>query len=425
VGDVMRRIPLAAGASLVGLWTIAFLFLNAGYARSETAAAGEWTAAEWSKARRLSPLPPPPPSPTNALADSLQAARLGHRLFFDPRLSPHRISCATCHQPERGFADALPVAATLAPVHRHTMTILNVGHYRWLTWDGARDSLWHQAVGPFESPKEMGTSRLYVVRSAMRYYGRELAQIAPLPSGWDRLWLSLPETGKPGEAPFDQLPGAHQDAVNQVFVLVLKCLEAYERRIVSTTSPFDRYVAGEETALSAAARRGFQHFVRLQCDLCHTTPLFSDDEFHNLGVPSGAEPDLGRAVGLPHLQQSRFRGSGPYADGPPVVRSEDYRVGKALAGAFRTPSLREVGETAPYGHNGKIATLDAWLEHYVQVTTASQPTAVGRLDPTLAPVEVTAEEKRELIAFLQALSSDYASEWTQTPPDLSDSRSSK
>jgi cytochrome c peroxidase len=87
---------------------------------------------------------------------------------------------STSHQPERGFADGLQVADTLAPLHRHTMTILNVGHYRWITWDGTRDSLWHQAVGPFESPKEMGTSRLYVVRSAMRYYGRELAQVAPV-----------------------------------------------------------------------------------------------------------------------------------------------------------------------------------------------------------------------------------------------------
>jgi len=425
VGEVMRCIPLAAGVSLVAVWTLALLFFHAGHTRSETAATGAWTAAEWTKARRLSPLPPPPPSPTNALADNLQAARLGHRLFFDPRLSPHRISCATCHQPERGFADGLQVADTLAPVHRHTMTILNVGHYRWLTWDGARDSLWHQAVGPFESPKEMGTSRLYVVRSAMRYYGRELVQIAPLPGAWEPLWPSLPETGKPGDASFDQLPAAHQNAVNQVFVLLLKCLEAYERRIVSATSPFDRYVAGDETALSVAAQRGFQHFVRLQCDLCHTTPLFSDDEFHNLGVPSGAEPDLGRASGLPQLQQSRFRGSGPYADGPPVVRPEDYRLGEALIGAFRTPSLREVGKTAPYGHNGEIATLDAWLEHYVRVTMSSQPTAVGRLDPTLAPVEVTAQEKRELIAFLHALSSDYASEWTQTPPDGPDALSPK
>jgi cytochrome c peroxidase len=108
----------------------------------------------------FSPLPPPPLDPSNALTDNVQAARLGHRLFFDPRLSPHEVACATCHQPARGFTDGLKVANTLAPLHRHTMTILNVGHYRWLTWDGARDSLWHQAVGPIESPQEMGASRL-------------------------------------------------------------------------------------------------------------------------------------------------------------------------------------------------------------------------------------------------------------------------
>jgi cytochrome c peroxidase len=112
-----------------------------------------WTAEEWAKARRFSPLPPLPADPTNALAESPQAARLGHRLFFDPRLSPAGVACATCHKPERGFTDGLPVSHTLSPLHRNTMTILNVGYYRWLTWDGARDSLWHQAVGPIETPR--------------------------------------------------------------------------------------------------------------------------------------------------------------------------------------------------------------------------------------------------------------------------------
>jgi cytochrome c peroxidase len=379
------------------------------------ATATVWSAEEWAKARRFSPLPPVPPDPTNALADNVQAAHLGHRLFFDPRLSPKGVACVTCHQPERGLTDGLPVANTLAPSHRNTMTILNVGYYRWLNWDGSCDSLWHQSVRPIENPKEMGSSRLYVVRVVMRHYAQELTPLVALPTGWDTLWPTLPASGKPGNPAFDNLTPTQQDAVNRVLTTILKLIGAYERKVVSAPAPFDRFVAGDRTALSVAAQRGFQHFLRLQCDICHTTALFSDDEFHNLGLPPIPEPDQGRAEGLPRLQHSLFRGSGPYADGPPVVRAEDYRVGKALVGSFRTPSLRELAYTAPYGHNGALATLEAWLDHYVHVTSASASDFVGRLDPALFPVTITPQEKQELVAFLLSLSSDYASEWTQKP----------
>lgn len=383
-----------------------------------TAATGKWTVAEWAKARRLSPLPSPPPDATNALADHDKAAELGHQLFFDPRLSPHGVSCATCHRPEHGMTDGLPVGHTLAPVHRNTMTIINAAYYRWLTWDGARDSLWHQAVGPIESPKEMGSSRLYAVRTVMQHYGDTLQQIVELPTGWASMWRQLPSAGQPGEAAFDRLSPHQQTAVNRVFTAILKCIAAYERKIVSAAAPFDRYVAGDADALSLAAQRGFQHFLRFECDTCHNTPLFSDDEFHNLGLPPVPEADQGRATGLPRLQQSLFRGTGPYADGPPVARAEDYRVGHALLGTFRTPSLREVAETAPYGHNGAVATLEDWLTHYVEVTTQPPSDAVGRLAPSLAPTRMTAQERLELIAFLKSLSSDYTSVWTGVPKAL-------
>src|SRR5215831_16395459 len=134
-----------------------------------------WTDREWAQARRFSPLPPLPADPTNALADNLQAAHLGHRLFFDPRLSPRGVACATCHQPERGFTDGLAVANTLAPLQRNTMTILNV-----------------------------------------QYYGAAFRQLGPLPETWDTLWPTLPSTGQPGEPAFDMLPPAHQEAVNRV-----------------------------------------------------------------------------------------------------------------------------------------------------------------------------------------------------------------
>lgn len=387
------RLAVCARLTLLVILMSLSHVLQPGLLTAAPATSGVWTTAEWAKARRFSPLPSVPADATNALADNLEAAHLGHRLFFDPRLSPHGVACATCHDPEKGFTDGLPVPNTLAPLHRHTMTILNVGYYRWLTWDGAGDSLWLQAVGPLESPKEMGSSRLHVVHTVMRHYGETLAQLARLPSDWAKSWPKLPISGKPGDAAFDTLPTASQDAVNRVFATILKCLAAYERRIVSHPAPFDRYVAGEHAALSVAAQRGFQHFLRLQCDTCHSTPLFSDDEFHNLGLPPLPVADKGRAEGLPRLQQNPFRGTGPYADGPPVVRASDYRVGQALVGSFRTPSLRDVAHTAPYGHNGSVATLDDWLTHYVRVTSPSPGDFVGTLDPALAPVRLTVDWK--------------------------------
>ena len=170
-----------------------------------------------------------------------------------------------------------------------------------------------------------------------------------------------------------------------------------------------------------SAQRGFQHFLRLECDTCHNTPLFSDDQFHNLGLPSVPGPDQGRAEGLRRLQESLFRGTGPYADGPPVVRAEDYPIGKALLGSFRTPSLRELASTAPYGHNGALRTLEEWLDHYAYVTSSPPDNMLGTLDPVLGAVEITPQEKQELIDFLLSLSSSYASAWTQKPAGLSES----
>lgn len=374
-----------------------------------------WSAAEWAAARRLSPLRPLPLDPTNALADHPEAARLGHHLFFDPRLSPHGVACATCHQPARGFTDGRPVAHTLAPLRRNTMSLLNVGYQHWLTWDGGRDSLWHQAVVPIESAQEMGSSRLYVVRAVMQHYGAVLRQVASLPAGWEALWPTLPPHGQPGEAAFDTLPMAQREAVNRVFVLILKCLAAYERRLVSALAPFDRYVAGEADALSPAAQRGFQHFLRLECDNCHHTPLFANQQFHNLALPPLAEPDVGRPTGLRLLAASPWRASGPYADQPLTVRVEDYRTPDSLLGAFRTPSLRELATTAPYGHNGTITTLEEWLQHYQDVTLTPPADRLGTLDPTLTPVALRPTVQRELVAFLLALSSDYTSPWTQPP----------
>lgn len=115
------------------------------------------------------------------------------------------------------------------------------------------------------------------------------------------------------------------------------------------------------------------------------------------------------------MKQSPFRGTGRFADAEPFIRPEDYRSGASLEGAFRTPSLRELDKTAPYGHNGSIVTLEEWLDHYVAVTNGEMTDFVGRLDDALPTLQPTDAERRELIAFLRSLNSDYSSESTRDP----------
>jgi cytochrome c peroxidase len=379
----------------------------------DPAPGGIWTEAEWQKARTLSPLPPLPANPTNALADRLDAAKLGHELFFDRQLSPHGFWCASCHKPYWGFTDGLRVANTVEPVKRNAMTVLNAGYYSWLTWDGARDSLWNQAIGPIESPQEMASSRLHVIKEVMQHHGSELGKLVKFPEGWKTLWPHLPDSGKPGDPAYDNLTKKQKHAVNTVFADILKAIAAYERHIVSGSSPFDRFVAGDTQALSIPAQKGFQHFLRLGCDTCHNTPLFSDDEFHNVGLGPAALGDRGRYDGLEALKKNPFRGTGAFADGKPRVRPEAYQRGESLKGAFRTPSLRELRTTGPYGHNGTVVTLEDWLDHYVDVTNGRKTDFIGKLDDALRAIELTAAEKKELVTFLLSLSSDYRSEWTK------------
>jgi cytochrome c peroxidase len=225
----------------------------------------------------------------------------------------------------------------------------------------------------------------------------------------------LPDSGKPGEPAFDNLSPETQEAVNRIFTSILKVIAVYEMKIVSGPAPFDRFVAGDPSALSLTAQRGFQHFLRFECNICHSTPLFSDDEFHNVGFPPGATLDRGRIDGLTSLKKQPFRGTGPYADGPPVVRAEDYQTGKALIGAFRTPSLRELKYTGPYGHSGVFTTLDDTMEHYVRITSKGAKPVLGHLDPSLPEIQMTDQEKTELVEFLLSLSSNYDSAWTRAP----------
>lgn len=410
-----------------------------------------FTAEEVERILRLSPLPPLPPDPTNAVADDPAAARLGQRLFFDERLSRDGDrSCASCHDPAEAFTDAQALAEGLRPLERHTPSLINVAHHRWYFWDGRADSLWAQALVPLESPLEHASSRLQVAHVVAgdpllrTEYEEVFGPLPPLEDG-----ARFPPTGRPVPADDhahrlaaehaaearsrgDGRAGGHQhgegsdfyhphqrawdgmtpedrEAVTRVFVNVGKALAAYQRRLVTGNAPFDRFVAGlrdgdpeKLAALDASARRGLKLFLgRGNCHFCHGGPLLSDLEFHDLGLPGD---DPGRSRGLEALRRSEFVGTGRWSD-EPEGRAR-FQVGQLPrhrhpAPEFRTPSLRNVTATAPYMHDGRLATLEEVVAFYSTLEEQRDHPPPG--ETILEPLALTEREQADLVAFLESL----------------------
>lgn len=355
-----------------------------------------FTAEERNKIFSLSPLPAPPANPSNRYADNPEAAHFGQYLFFDPRLSKNQqISCASCHNPGLGWSDGLPLAKGLGTGTRHSPSLWNVAQQRWLFWDGRADSLWSQALGPIQHPLEMGADAPTLIQ---RFQSSE-----DLKAGYTHL--------------FGDLPSAKASATEQQRFLshLGKALEAYERKIVSQESDFDRFVktlrnTGTSEALSVAAQRGLRLFIGAgQCILCHQGPNFSDGEFHNIGLPqlsTGTAPDPGRSLGIGSVKTSALNGRGPFSDASAQDPWNDklnyVSADAAQTGAFRTPSLREVASTAPYMHDGRFQNLQEVLAFYNAPVMAP---AIGNREDTLRPLQLTPEDMADLEAFLQSLSS--------------------
>ncbi len=353
---------------------------------------GEWTPAELEALAAMSPLEAPPADPTNRVADDPAAARLGQWLFFDPSLSGNgRISCATCHDPAKGFSDGKSVAETLGRGTRRTPTVVNAAYQRWLFWDGRVDSLWAQAVQPIENPLEMGGDR----RAVAGYLARE----GDLRRAYEQVFGAPPDPGR----------------ADLVFANVGKAIAAYERRLVRGDAPFDRYVAhltgrpgGDEGALDSAARRGLHLFLgRARCSLCHSGPSFSDSEFHNTAAPPGewGDPqDPGRYRGLTLLAADPFNAAGPFSDAPQSAaarRLARLRHTTESFGAFRTPSLRNLAHRAPYMHAGQFKTLGDVLRFY-STREELAPTSHHQ-ESILRPLNLSPTELADLEAFLLSL----------------------
>jgi cytochrome c peroxidase len=328
--------------SAVALAAIACLLLPS--ATSEPKAQGMDIEALW-KARLKRPGLPPPSPPDNPLAPD--KAALGARLFADARLSGGGArSCASCHDPARQFTDGRRRALALsgAPLRRNTPALWNLAWGKHFFWDGRAPSLEAQVRMPIDEPQEMGGDWGDILR--------RLGADADLASRF--------------RAVFPAEPVVSQAAV-------LQALASYVRSLVSPPIRFDAWVEGDGEALRPAEARGFRLFIgKAGCVLCHVGWRFTDDRFHDIGL---AGSDGGR---------------GAVPGGTPGLM------------AFKTPSLRELAHTAPYMHDGSLATLEAVIAHYTG-GLRERPSLATNINRRL---RLSAGEKADLIAFLRTLSSE-------------------
>ena len=356
----------------------------------------------------LSSLPPLPSDPSNAYADNPKAIKLGKELFFDKSFSANgKVSCSTCHIPEYSFTDSLPLARGMGTTTRRTMPIIGAAYQSWFFWDGRKDSLWSQAIGPIESPSEHGVTRSFCVHLIIDRYKSEYTEIfgslpkvthkscppKASPGTGNRVALRLWKAMKPGD----------RDAVDRVYANIGKAIAAYVRRIVPSPAPFDMYVeavlrndqAAADRAMGPDAVEGLRLFIgKAKCTNCHMGPLFTDSGFHNIGIDYNE--DKGRAEGIDKVLSDEFNCLGKYSDAKPEqcgeLRFIDSDKSK-YTGSFKTPTLRKVADRPPYMNAGQFKTLEEVLFFYRK---SSSKEAEHQ--------NLTDEELLKIEAFLKTLS---------------------
>ena len=374
-----------------------------------------FTDAEREELRFFAGISEPVSDPTNRYSDDPVAAHFGQFLFFDPRLSASGdFSCASCHQPEHGFADPVALSETLETTQRHTQSLLNIAYQDFFYWDGRKDSLWSQALSPIENADEMGGSRLAVAQLVVgdaliaEAYGLVFGDLPDL-SDSER----FPETGAPGDPAWEAMTSDDQALINTLFVNVGKAIAAYEVRLLRNNAPFDRFVdallAEEEDAhsiLSTEAQLGLKDFIGdAKCDLCHFGPNFSNRDFHNLGLPLPAwdSPlDGGRFDGIPKLLNDEFNAASAYSDDPEWGQTKigNLVISAEQLGQFKTPTLRNLLSTPPYMHAGHFETLEQVFNHYAVLDAEVE---LGHREEILLPLEGGEPRRSAMVAFLESL----------------------
>ena len=399
---------------LSGLLTVILVAVNA--AAGFTAGGARWSPAERAMLRSLSleALGPVPADPSNRYADDTLAAQLGHRLFFDKRLSSTgTVSCATCHLPERDLQDGKAFAEGVGVTSRRTMPVAGTAHSPWQFWDGRADSQWAQALGPLESAVEHGGDRTQYAHIVQAQYRKMYESVfGPLPRLEGLPANAGPVTDTARAAAWRDIDAARQADVSRVYANIGKAIAAYERRIGFAPARFDRFVAaelsgGQHTSASAFTRdeeAGLRLFIgKGSCVNCHNGALLTDNSFHNTGVQPPAVallPDSGRAVGVRGAVASEFSCTSRHSDALPDDCQElrfTVTEGEELVRAFKTPSLRNVANRAPFMHAGQIATIPEVLDHYNRAPKAP----FGHSE--LRPLRLSRRETAQLEAFLRTL----------------------
>ena len=293
----------------------------------------------------------------------LSAAKieLGRKLYFDPRLSKEKnISCATCHDPDKGFSDGRPVSTGIGGQQggRNAPTVMNRLFSKEQFWDGRAADLEEQALGPVQNPIEMGNT------------------VSGMVSNVEKIQAYGPEF----QAAFGA-PGITAEKVGMA-------IATYERTVLAGNAPYDRYQAGDKTAMSESAVRGmtlFNDAQKANCVTCHAGFNFTDESYHNLGVGMDKPtPDVGR-FGVTKQDVDR--------------------------GGFKTPTLRNVTQSAPYMHDGSEQTLLQVVEFYDR---GGKPNKW--LSKEIRPLNLTAQERADLVAFLESLTGDVAGRERPTLP---------
>jgi cytochrome c peroxidase len=381
-------------------------------ALGSSAAAPEWSVDEQGVIASLSlaELGPLPTDPSNRVADDPRAVELGRAIFSDTRFSANgKVSCASCHLPDRQFQDDLPLGRGVGTTGRRTMPIAGMAYSPFLFWDGRKDSLWSQALGPMESAVEHGGDRMQYAHLIAAAYGEPYEALFGILPDLDHLPRRAGPVADPAAAAaWQEMREQDRMAVSAVFANIGKSIAAFERTIKPAPTRFDAYAAALSTSagegiLTDDEIAGLRLFIgKGECVNCHNGPLLSDNHFHNTGVAAapGAPIDVGRAAGALLVRDDPFNCLGSFSDAAPEDCTElRFMVVGGLdePGAFKTPSLRGVASRAPYMHAGQIETLDAVLRRY----RAAPEAQVGRSE--LRPLNMSDTELHQIAAFLATL----------------------